>query len=159
MIQAKGVDRVFANLCRVYSNGDEQKFPALQVIVDAGADPNAHRILDDVAEENLHLVLALIGVGADPRGGWDYRRQMLSSPLHGIIIMNREVFDALIAHGADVDWRGQRGYTAMMELMTGLTDEHGRYPQYSQQCHVERFHWLVGAGARCLIRDDSGGGR
>lgn len=158
MIPANGIDRVFANLCRVYSNRNEQEFPALQVIVNAGADPNAHRILDDVAEENLHLVLALIGLGADPGGGWHYRRQMLSSPLHGIIHMSRQVFDALIAHGADVNWRGQRGYTAMMELMRGFVDEHGRYPEYSEQSYVERFNWLVGAGARCLIRDDSGAG-
>lgn len=158
MIPAKGLDRVFANVCRVYNHKGEQDFPALQVLVDAGADPNARRILDDVAEGNPHLVLALIGLGADSGGGWHYQRQRRSSPLHGIIHMNREVFDALIAHGADVNWRGHRGYTAMMELMRGFVDEHGRYPQYSEQCYVERFRWLVGAGARCLIRDDFGEG-
>lgn len=150
LVSIRGLNRVLSCLCMVYRNGDEYEFPFLGTLVAAGAEINAHRILDDVSETNTHLVSTLIELGADLDGGWDYRRQMLNSPLHGIFHMNDGVFNMLIGHGTDVKWGGGHGFTAMMELMSSEADASNLWAGH----HEEKFQWLVGAGASCLIGDD-----
>lgn len=156
VVPIKGLNRAFSALCEVYRLRDYFEFPYLYKLVDAEAQINSDRILDDVADTNPHLVLTLIGLGAYVNGGWNSRRRVLNSPLHGIYHMNREVFDILIRHGADVNWRGDKGFTPVMERMYGCTDRGGMYPNLSEECHADRFRWLVGEGASCLLRDDRG---
>lgn len=153
VVSTRGLNSVFSGLCTIYKNDNEYEFPFLHMLVAAGAQINAHRILDEVAESNCHLVLTLIGLGAHVNGGWDYRCQTLSSPLHGIFHMSREVFEILINHGADVDWKARHGFTAMMELMS---DDVGLGSPYWEGHHAERLGWLIEAGASCLIRNNLG---
>lgn len=153
VVPIKGLNRAFSALCEVYRLRDYFEFPYLYKLVHAGAQINSDRILDDVADTNPHLVLTLIGLGAYVNGGWHSRRRVLNSPLHGICHMSREVFDILIRHGADVNWRGEKGFTPVMELMHGVAGQGG---ELSEACHAERFRWLVGEGASCLLRDDRG---
>lgn len=156
LVSAEGLNHVFSALGVMYKNGSDQEFPFLKTLIEAGAQVNADRILDDVAETNAYLVSTLISLGADVKGGWHQRRQMLSCPLYSVLYMSREVFDMLIAHGADVNFHGDHGFTPLLKLMNGVADIGGRYPRYSEAVHAESFRWLVGAGASCLIRDDHG---
>lgn len=161
VVSTRGLNRVFRVSVQLSTKmivTTMYEFPFLHTLVAAGAQINAHRILDDVAESNCHLVLTLIGLGAHVNGGWDYRGQiyrgqMLRSPLHGIFHMSHEVFDILIDHGADVDWKAWHGFTAMMELMSG---DVGLGSPYWEGHHEERLGWLIEAGASCLIRDNLG---
>ncbi|CAN0130716.1 unnamed protein product, partial [Ectocarpus sp. 4 AP-2014] len=102
-------------MCDLYKNGTESEFPFLHGLIDAGAQVNYDRPLEDVAETNTRLLSTLIGMGAHANGGWHFRRQVLSSPLHECITnMTRGVFEILIESGADVNWVDRFGRTAMM---------------------------------------------
>lgn len=114
-VSVPDLSQVLSDLCFLYRKGEESEFSFLYMLV------NYDRTLDDVAETNTHLISTLIGMGAHAEGGWHFRRQMLSSPLHGYITnMAREVFELLVEHGADVNWVDDHGLTPMMELMNGL---------------------------------------
>lgn len=107
---------VFSDLCDLYKNEHEGDFPFLHALIDVGAQGNAHRILEDVAETNTNLVSTLMGMGVHANGGWHFRRQMMSSPLHGCAnSMIRDVFEILVENGANVYWVDWFGVTPTMD--------------------------------------------
>jgi len=121
----------------------------VQLLLDAGADPNAFEekaaILDAVLGSNLDTVRVLLEAGASPNpppNGPSGERGRLMSPLHlAAMIGNREICELLIRHGADAgalrDRMGHKDDGVLTPAGDAVKNGHADIAKYLQQCAGE----------------------
>jgi hypothetical protein len=84
----------------------------IEAVLDRGADPNLGAPIEGAASENRTDVVALLLMrGAKPRGPTALR--------HAITAGNRELFELLVSHGADVMSRNSEGHS-MLSMAQGF---------------------------------------